>query len=1391
MTGTAPGSLDSGAVHLLGRRDRVVFSALALSRPAALSHHQLAEALWPEGPPTSSAKVIQGCVSRLRGQFGADAITTLDSGYVLSPHAVTEADRFEQAISRGRDLLGLGQADRAAFLLDERLRAWTGAPYAELDHWPPAEAENTRFLELKLQGEELLVDALLGSGDLNRAVVRARAFAEQEPLRERRWAQLALAEYRIGQQAAALDALRLCRVRLSDELGIDPGPEVVELEVAILRQDPALAAPTAAASDEQCPWPGLSPYGPAEAESFFGRDDDIVAARSVLDARGCLAVVGPSGIGKSSFVRAGVVPALREANRSVQLITPSAHARVHGVADGVEPGVDVLVVDQAEELFALPEAERAALLDGVDAHPGPRIIVLRADQLTEVAAHPGLARLVEQGLFLLGGLSTAGLTAAVEKPAAQHGLLVEPGLVDLLLRDLEGEPAALPLFSHALAQTWSRREGRTLTVAGYRATGGVRGAVGRSAERVYAATNAGDRTALRSLMMRLVSLGSEGEPHRVRVPADQLTDPRHTDLVDALVRARLVTRDADTLTLTHEALVDGWPRLREWLDEDVDGRRVFHHLAAAARAWEELGRPDSELYRGVRLARAVGWAETADVALTETEAAFLLAGRQLADAEAAALEDQVRRQKRTNRVLRGLLIGVAVLLVAALVAGVLAVIQARRADQQSLEAISSAVGAKALKTDDPQLSLLLAAAAHQVSPSADTLRSLSSAVASRPLLTGLVSVPDSDYIGFIAAAGDRVFAIDKRHIVRSFDTDLRPVGSYDAGDGHRATVDPPLAANDDVLVVPAAPGDDRPIRLIDPASLTELPTRLRGVPTNIFVVDVSLSADGRRLAVAYSPAIREHPAVQDVNNRIRVWDLATGRPAGPPIEAGGAWTGVGLSADGRTVLSSTPVAAYDVATGAVRWQADVATWNNALDVHGNMLATANADSSAVQLYDIRTGRPGFALLDGIGVVVDIVFARDGRSVAASGEDGTAVVWDVRTGVAVETLDTGGPPGYGVAFASDGGTFYVAKPLRRQLQSWDLSETHGFVQRIGFNQAPGFANAELRFSPDATRMASAGWIDTELEELALTIFDLDTRRQSDLPVIGTEWLRAGAWNPAGDRYVAGYGAGWVQVVDADAGREVGRRSVTDRGIVAASYLGPERIGVATDDGRLLLLDASSLEQVGTTLTLPEDVAGLAGFADGRTAVVLGKGSDPRVTWAPGGRTWYRVDLVSGKVVQSGRLTMRHGLALALAPDESRVAFGGLDGEVEIVDLESGRSVRPAVTDGAGDVHHLAFDPEGDRLATGSRGVPMGLWDVATGTPLASSDLPEYMPAPPAVTFAPNGRILAASITGSVFAWDVSARAAVRYACDVAGRELTRLEWADAFGDDVPYRRVCAP
>ena len=284
----------------------------------------------------------------------------------------------------------------------------------------------------------------------------------------------------------------------------------------------------------------------------------------------------------------------------------------------------MVVVDQFEELFAAGDDTATgvsgfcAQLAGYAIDRAPVVVTVRADHVASLAADPSFARLAERGLHLVTPLAGDSLRQAIEGPAQQAGLRLEPGLVDLLVRDCEGEPGALPLLSHALAETWQRRDGRVLTVEAYRATGEIRGAVARSADRLYESLPAEQRPKLRSLLLRLVSPSPDGEPMRSRVATRTLGgDADRARVLGLLVRARLVTADDDSVELAHEALARAWPRLRSWLDEDAAGQRILRHLSAAAEGWDSLGRPESELYRGARLEAAIEWRAAASRDLTE------------------------------------------------------------------------------------------------------------------------------------------------------------------------------------------------------------------------------------------------------------------------------------------------------------------------------------------------------------------------------------------------------------------------------------------------------------------------------------------------------------------------------------------------------------------------------------------------------------------------------------------------------------------------------------------------------------------------------------------------------------------------------------------------------
>ena len=366
-----------------------------------------------------------------------------------------------------------------------------------------------------------------------------------------------------------------------------------------------------------CPFKGLASFDVEDAAFFFGRERLVAEMAARLAGAPLLGVVGASGSGKSSAVRAGLVAglaagALPGSERWARvLLRPGEHPMAtlerRDAPRSTEQGRRLLVVDQFEELFTLcrDEAERAAFVAAiVAAAEGDTAVVVavRADYYARCARYPALARLLAANHVLVGPLQRAELRRAIELPSQRAGLRIEPELVDRLLADVELEPGALPLLSTALFELWERRDGRLLSLAGYERSGGVRGAVARLAETAYARLDPAQQAIARRILLRLAGEDAGGGAVRRRVALDELEadhDEAVGDVLDVLAASRLVMVSAGTAEVAHEALLREWPRLRDWLEEDAEGRRLHHHLATAAREWHAGGRDPGELLAGL------------------------------------------------------------------------------------------------------------------------------------------------------------------------------------------------------------------------------------------------------------------------------------------------------------------------------------------------------------------------------------------------------------------------------------------------------------------------------------------------------------------------------------------------------------------------------------------------------------------------------------------------------------------------------------------------------------------------------------------------------------------------------------------------------------------------
>lgn len=1409
-----------GDASALGPRDRIVIAVLALRAGEVVSPEAIADALWGDEPPASWSKVVQGCVMRLRKLLGTTAIDTLPHGYRLTmPTDTVDAHRFERLLVRGRELMTLGEPERAAHVIGEALALWHGRALIDLEGWEPGRVEAGRLEELRLEAEEARLDASLRAGRHRDVLGEAQALVAASPLREDRWALLALAQYRSGRQGDALRTLHRARGLLAGELGVDPGHDLIALEHAILRQDPSLAPATEPPEPSaSCPYLGLVSYDVGDADAFFGRDADVAACLERLAATNVVVVVGPSGSGKSSLVRAGLAAALRRDRRPVTIITPGARPTDALTGLPESEARTVLVVDQCEEAVALCDdaAEQARFFAALAAHAeeAPLVVALRADRLTDVSRDAPFARLVERGLFLLTAMDGPDLRAAIEGPAHQAGVLLEPGLVDLLVRDVEGEPGALPLLSHALRKTWEAREGRTLTVAGYRQTGGIRGAVAQTAEEVYAQAASAQRPILRDLLLRLVTTGPDGEPIRVRVPRRQVAgDPEHEELVELLVGARLVTSDDGVVELAHEAVARAWPRLRGWLDDDVEGQRILRHLTVAADTWEAMGRPESELYRGVRLTNALDWRERARPRLSATERAFLDTSAKLVEAEQRTAEHRARYQLRVNRRLRGLLTATALFLVVALLAGVVAVQRgrdtARQRDTAALEALVNR--SLALRSTDRATAALLAVEAYRRAPDDPRAHSaLLGTFTAAPGFLGYRHLPGDDLLSGAAVPGTStaVVALDGGDL-KLIDLDsgklddhfppsdvtpsavpaLRPSLVRVSADG-RFVVHMTTTESSELCLEPQAATmtGETPCVAFSVYELDRGRRVLGPITPSFGVGDVAINADGSLIAVAGG-----------YDGELAIYRTADGELLGtvaglarPDTLLGDAsvdrdTAAVAFGPDGTIYLGSLegPIRVVDPATVQVVRTLDAprlsSNVNLVVTTDGLLVGTGRA---AIVAVDTSTGTTRWSadIFDTFDIYPCVSFAITpvgGRLYCGNGS-GVVVERELATGQRTGLSFDGqlGPVG-DLAIASDEREL-VAFGRVPVISRWQLDGGGAVIDRI--------ADGHMAFN---------GYDPTGKMLLVM-------RRDSiqGPPPIASN-LDHAVWDPVSDEAID-------ELDGKGAARWFGRDRITD-GITLYDVRAHARVtsgeprppvpywvhmspdgdrtygAVVFDDPRtgprceIRTYDPDRRRRIEPTIELK-----LGGDCSWQTSM-SGTRDGGRVVVTTGAANYnlHRTTVHDGQSGKQLAGPLRGPIVTSVSPDGVLVGGDG-SGAITQYDLDT---LEPIGTfpGTRGQVAQLSFSADGKILVAISWNQTVSIYDVASrtrlGDPIANDS------AGPSGSLRPDGKAVVTNAPQGVAVWDIDPEHLADAACQLAGRNLTPTEWDTYLANPGDHRATC--
>lgn len=1199
-----------------------------------------------------------------------------------------------------------------------------------------------------------------------------------------------------------LDLSLLTRLDATDESRWEPclARLVADLDREIVDPD---AAP-------ECPYPGLEPFTSERSRDFHGRTAETDQVCREIGRHPVLAVIGTSGSGKSSLLHAGVGPRLAadgfvvvtfRPGRDPELRLRAALASVPAASPGTPEPPVLLVVDQLEEVFTLAgapatPADRSARVAAFCAAleqvwSGGRVrcvVAIRADYYPQLMTSPLWAHVRAHRLELLP-LGGDGLRQAVVAPAARVGVHVEAALVERVVRDAAGEPGSLPLVQETLVLLWGRLTRRFLPTSAYdtlilpgRSYGepprtGLQVALARHADATMAVLGDADRLVARRILLRLVQLLDGREDVRRQQRRSDLAsdddDPAALDRVlGHLVASRLVTATAaestsdpgETLVdLSHEALISGWPALRDWIADRRAAERFRRGLEEHADDWVRRGRGPGGRLDEVELAEAEAWLSGPDAGELGASADV----RALVTDSRAALDAAARRKVRLDRLFRVLTAALAVLLVAVVVAAILAVRQRDDAEERRVLARSGELGqaARALPVEQLDRALLLAREGLSLRSTPGALGGMLAALSSGPRAEHVLAVESPQYAVAVGPGGGVAVTGGLDGVVRVWDLVSRRPGRPLAQLGGEVRS---VALSPDGTAV-AATSSTGDVGQWSVPSGTRLPTASAGSDPNTThrgsVRAVAYSPDGTLLATAGQDGlviVREARSgrARHVLTGYRDWlDALAFTPDGTTLVAAGGRT-EGRSTDRRILL-------WDVDSGRLRAQLPGhpdAVRALAVDPTGSVLASAGAEGT-VRLWSLPGGRLQRTIAAHDGRIFGLAFSPDGSRIATAGRDHTVRVWDRATGrAALPALRGHGASVRGVAFAGPDRLVSVGNDPR--VFVWDVRplEPARLATFLTDRVTPSRAVA---LDPGRDLVASGD--DDGIVTLRRTSDGVPTGVTLDVgaPVSGV------AFGPAGQLVTATF-AGRVQLWDAGTGTprsaavEAGQGSL----VVAVSPDG-RFVSTGGDEDVVTIWDAGLTRRLATLTGHLNWVRGLAFRGDSALVSVGADGMAYVWTGLPDAR---RVAL---------NLRSSPMESVAISPDGRRVATGNTEGQVIVWDADrtDARGVdRPTLTGHDGAVRGVAFDPGGRWVVTTDASGTVRLWGPdpsfdpwgTLGRVRSVSD----------VVAISSTEVLTVGSDGPA-RWTLDARDWSRIACDVAGRDLDENE-AQQYGFATPPR-----
>lgn len=1111
------------------------------------------------------------------------------------------------------------------------------------------------------------------------------------------------------------------------------------------------------------PYKGLRAFQEADAADFFGRETLVERLLERLSQTGessrFLAVVGPSGSGKSSVVKAGLMPALRRGRLKpwhrwyIVEMTPGAQPVVelanviskiattpeetitqllaeenglHRAIVAALPAGDmelVLVIDQFEEVFTLVSDEKLRshflriICHAVTA-PDSRlrlIATLRADFYDKPLSYTGIGELLRQRTEVVLPMSAAELEIAIAAPAERVGLEFEPGLVERIVADVIEQPNALPLLQFTLSELYEHRKKDRLGFEAYSAVGGISGALVRRADELYQQMNPQQREILPQIFLRLITLGEGTEDTRRRaLQSELLTLSDNENLVSAAVeqfgKYRLLTFDRDpatrapTVEIAHEALIRTWQTLREWLDRNRSDLRIQRQLSAAATEWNRSNRDTSFLASGARLAQFQALQQSAVLALNETEQAYLQ----------ASVRRYLRETRLKNIILSAAVIGALVMVFLALiaidqrnqaanasrlavVAQSTAVAERDRADREAMIARSRELAASALSLSDQiDVALLLSLTALDTADTFEARDGLLSLLQANPRLIR-TQTGHSDWIRSVASSTDGKWLAS---------------GSRD--------------------------GSVRLWLLSDPAKNIVLQGH------NAWVNTVAFSPDNGWLASG------------DNSGGIIIWDLQTTPPQAQPLEGhqDAVWS-LAFSADGQRLASGgadNQVRLWDTTSGnliAARSGHQDIVYAVAYHPNNNVLASGSADNT-IRLWDSHTLEPVDVLTGHANWVFDVDFSPDGQFLVSGSADNTLRIWNLSSG---ENQMLRGHTNWvrSVKFLPDsqgivsGGADGLILIWNRQTSA----PVNGFPT-IGYQAV---WSLDIFQTEDSLQIVSGGtdphlylWNPNPVLALGNVI------------EVQEEQINAAAINPQGTLLATGGGlrdgfAVSLRNLDGSS-RTILLEAHQDQVTSLAFHPDQPWLASASLDHTVKIWNTQTGEVI-QTLTLPDSVFAIAFRPDGQQLAV-GDNTSMVTLWnlAEATNTWQPFNTPL-------RGHQDRVVSLDYHPASILLASGSRDSTIRLWDTDTGSQVGEPLNAHADGVLGLAFSPDGRALASSGRDAAVRLWTNQTGEwEPDGNPLLGHTNWVTAVEFSPDGTLLAsASGDQSVILWHLQQRAAL--------------------------------